>query len=160
MQVVLFWLIVAVPLYVFNYCNGANFSSRFEVEVGTSSLWGFYKEFFSKGLRLMRHDYFEVHCLWSWEKAKSHRLADMKLYLGSQGRDHEVLGHITAMDCDKPERQDEIAVCAYESRLVYWLKGLFQYLTSPLVVVFFILLIFIALILDIYAAVKNTLSPN
>ena len=80
-------------------------------------------KFNRRALLLLVHDYFEVHCPWSWGRAKHHRLIDMKAMLGTSGRDHELLGHLVATDCDDPTRQEEIARKTYISRPRFWAEG-------------------------------------
>jgi hypothetical protein len=89
-------------------------------------------DFFQKGFRLFIHDYFGVYCPWSWQRAKKYRLDNMRLFLGSQGQQHDRLGHITAKDCDDPDKQEEIARYTFISRQKHWVKGLLHYLISPI----------------------------
>lgn len=94
--------------------------------------WKFHKNFFDEGFHLLTHDYFGVYCPWSWERAKRYRLADMRSFLGESGKYHEQLGHITAADCDNPEKQEIIARYAYISRMTHWARGVVHFIIAPI----------------------------
>src|SRR3989344_2653238 len=106
MEYVFWWFLLAIPCFFVAYCNGADMNFRLNSPSYEEGFWKFYKNFFSDGFRLLVHDYFGVYCPWSWERAKRHRLADMRTYLGADGRCHDRLGHITAGDCDNPAKQE------------------------------------------------------
>jgi len=79
----------------------------------------------------------------------------MKEYLGAEGRTHAVLGHITSADCDDPKMQEAIARHAYISRIRFWARGLFQFITAPISLVLILLL---GLIIGIYEGVGYILD--
>ena len=132
MEYVFWWFLLAIPCFFVAYCNGADMNFRLNSPSYEEGFWKFYKNFFSDGFRLLVHDYFGVYCPWSWERAKRHRLVDMRTYLGADGRCHDRLGHITAGDCDNPEKQEAIARHAYISRTKQWTGGAFNFLIAPI----------------------------
>lgn len=132
MEYVFWWLFLAIPCFFVVYCNGADLNFRLNSTNYDDGFLKFHKNFFSEGFRLFVHDYFGVYCPWSWERAKRHRLADMRTFLGASGRCHERLGHITVADCDNPEKQEAIARHTYISRTAHWTKGAFHFLVAPI----------------------------
>lgn len=140
MEYVFWWLLFAIPCFFHMYCNGADLNFRLKsARRYEDGFWKFHKDFYSEGFRLLVHDHFGVYCPWSWERAKKYRLADMRVFLSENGRHHERLGHITAADCDNPEKQELIARYTYISRTAHWTKGLFQYVIAPIPGVFVII---------------------
>ncbi|TSC68444.1 MAG: hypothetical protein G01um101456_653 [Parcubacteria group bacterium Gr01-1014_56] len=138
MGYVFWWLIAAVPCFLLAYINGADLNFRLKSVNYDDGFWKSSKNFFSEGFRLLIHDYFGVFCPWSWEVAKRHRLADMRTYLGADGKHHDTLGFITATDCDNAEKQEAIARQAYISRTKHWAHGVFLFLIAPIQGVFMI----------------------
>ena len=131
MEYVFWWLLLAIPCFFVAYCNGVDWNLRTKSVDYSDDFLKFYKNFFSEGFRLLVHDYLGVHCPWSWERAKKHRLADMRIILGENGRCHERLGHISAADCDNTEMQEDIARHTYISRTKHWAWGVFHFLIAP-----------------------------
>ena len=131
MTFVFYWLLVATPCFFIAYCRGSYLSFRISIE---SCEVRFFKNLFKQGLLLFVHDYFGVYCPWSWERAKRYRLADMRIFLGERGHCHEKLGHITAADCDNPEKQETIAQHTYISRATHWARLVPQLLFAPILV--------------------------
>lgn len=132
MEYMFWWLFLAVPCFFVAYCNGADMNFRLNSPNYGDSFWKFYKNFFREGFRLLIHDYFGIYCPWSWARAKKHRLADMRTYLGADGRYHDRLGHITAADCNNSEKQEAIARHTYISRTAHWTHGAFCFLIAPI----------------------------
>ncbi|MBI3336079.1 hypothetical protein HYZ98_00755 [Candidatus Peregrinibacteria bacterium] len=132
MTYVLLWLLVAVPCFFVTYCNGADLNGRLITLKHKDGFWKFHKNFFREGFRLLIHDYFGVYCPWSWARARRHRLADMRLLLGERGLHHDRLGHITAADCDNPDKQEAIARETYISRTAQWVRGVLHFLIAPI----------------------------
>lgn len=132
MEYMFWWLLLAIPCFFVAYCNGADMDFRLNSPCYEDGFWKFHKNFFSEGFHLLVHDYFGVYCPWSWERAKRHRLADMRIFLGESGRCHERLGHIIAADCDNPEKQEIIARHTYISRTAHWTRGVFHFIIAPI----------------------------
>lgn len=152
MLYLLAYLLVAALFGFHLYCNGADLQFRYKVDLSRAEgFFEFHRVFYEEGFRLWKHDFLEVHCPWSWERAKRYRLADMREYLGVSGRNHELLGLITASDCDDPAKAEAIARKAYVGRTRYWGKAFVQTLCSPIT---FPLVIIVALIV---AAIEITL---
>ena len=124
MEYVLWYLLLAIPCFLIAYCNGLNLNMRLP--------------HIRDGFRLLVHDYLETYCPWSWKRARKHRLADMRIYLGVNGRCHDRLGHITTADCDDPEKQEAIARHTYMSRTRFWTNGVLHFLVAPILVLFII----------------------
>lgn len=127
MEYILWYLVLCIPCFFVAYCNGTDLKGRLPYNQDNLSFWKFHKKFFRDGFRLLVHDYFEVHCPWSWETAKKHRIRDMRIYC-EYGRDHKKLGHLTAADCDDQEKQEIIARNTYVSRARFWVNGFFHFL--------------------------------
>lgn len=106
------------------YCSSVYLKGRLHAVNTQAGLFQFYTKVFQAGLPLMWHDYGEVHCPWSWQVAKRHRLHDLRAELGDTGLVHELLGRIVAADCDKVHMQEAIAQYTYSSRCAFWIKGL------------------------------------
>ena|SRR3989338_8209390 len=140
MEYVFWWLVLATPCFFVVYCYGAHMNSRLDLANHNSKIWRFRMSLFRDGFQLLVHDYFGVHCPWSWERAKKHRLADMRMYLGTDGRCHDHLGHITAADCDNPEKQEAIARYAYISRTKHWTSGLLRFPIAPILIIFIVII--------------------
>lgn len=132
MEYVFWWLLLAIPCFFVAYCNGADMNFRLNAGNIKDGFLKFHKDFFREGFRLLIHDYFGAYCPWSWERAKRHRLADMRIFLGESGKCHERLGHITATDCDNPEKQEAIARHTYISRTAHWTRGAFNFFIAPI----------------------------
>lgn len=132
MEYVFWWFLLAIPCFFHMYCNVADLNFRLRSVRYEDGFWKFHKDFYSAGFSLLVHDYFGVYCPWSWERAKRYRLADIRIFLGESGRCHERLGHITAVDCDNPEKQEAIARHAYISRTAHWTTGLSSYIIAPI----------------------------
>lgn len=132
MEYVFLWLLLAIPCFFVAYCNGADLNFRLNSAKHEDGFLKLHRDFFNEGFRLLIHDYFGVYCPWSWERAKRHRLVDMRTFLGESGQCHERLGHITAADCDNPEKQEAIARHTYISRTAYWTSGVFHFLIAPI----------------------------
>jgi len=126
------WFLLAIPCFFVVFCNSADINFRLNSPNDEAGFWKFLKNFFSEGFLLLVHDYFGIYCPWSWKRAKNHRLADMRMYLGADGRCHDRLGHITAADCDNPAKQEEIARHAYISRTAHWTRGVFHFIIAPI----------------------------
>lgn len=133
MRYVIWYALLAVPCFFVVYCNGADLNMRLPNVHYEKSFWKFYESFFSAGFYLLVHDYLGVYCPWSWARARAHRLADMRVFLGTNGHCHDRLGHITAADCDDPGKQEEIAVNTYISRARFWTGGAINFLIAPVV---------------------------
>lgn len=144
MEYVFLWLLLAIPCFFIAYCNGAGLNFRLKPVNYDDGFLKFYKNLFHEGFRLLIRDYFGVYCPWSWERAKRYRLADMRTYLGVNGLCHNHLGHITAADCDNPEKQEEIARHTYISRTRHWIDGTFNFLIAPVPGLFIIIITIIA----------------
>lgn len=135
MEYVFWWFILAVPCFFINYCNGAALNGRLiRRDISLTALDNT-KQYVTKGFYLFVHDYFGVHCPWSWERAKKYRLADTRFLLGKKGCLHYRLGYITADDCDVFGKQEEIARYAYITRVCYWNKGLLYFIFAPIHVI-------------------------
>ena len=132
MDYVFWWLLLADPCFFVAYCNGADLNFRMHSANSDDGFLKFHKNFFAEGFRLLVHDYFGLYCPWSWERAKRHRLADMRTFLGEHGQCHERLGHITASDCDNPEKQEVIARYTHISRTAHWMRGAVHFLVAPI----------------------------
>ena len=117
-------------------------------------------KFYLRALQLLMHDYFEVHCPWSWERAKQHRLNDMRVFLGEHGSTHELLGHLVAADCDNPLRQELIARKTYVSRLKFWSQGLLNLVTALPKLVLLVAIIVIGTPIALCLDGWNKLSGN
>ncbi len=121
-EMFLVYLALTPIAFFVQYTNSIDWNARLSYAPKT--------RFHQRALRLLVHDYFEVHCPWSWEVAKRHRLIDMRILLGVHGRNHELLGHLVASDCDDPAKQEGIARKTYISRLKFWVEGMTNMFTA------------------------------
>jgi hypothetical protein len=144
LEYVLMYLFAAAPCFFGAYCFGAEMNFRLDLKDS-------FPRHLLNGFRLLVHDYFRLHCPWSWKVAKEHRLNNMREYLGSDGTCHDQLGHITSADCDNPEKQERIARLAFVSRTRFWASGMFKFFVAPVMVVVGILA---AIFLDMAAYLR------
>ena len=133
----LFWyFIYAIPCFFIVYVSGTIRAGRLQRLCSHGRAipwsWSFYQIIARSGAELFIHDYFGVYCPWSWERARRIRLTDRKIDLGSKGRYHWLLGHITAAHCDDPDMQEWVARLTFVSRPLFWTKGVWGYMLSPL----------------------------
>lgn len=98
----------------------------------SGGFWKFIRIFLRQGFGLLVHDYSRVHCPWSWVVSREHRLADMRKFLGPEGKNHQRLGQVKDIDCDDPKKQELIARRCYTTRTKFWLNGLKHFLIAPL----------------------------
>lgn len=126
MQYIVWYLLLTAPCFFVAHCDGAHLNMRLVVD--STNFLEFHKKLFRDGFRLLVHDYFEVHCPWSWETAQKYRLEDMRTYIGEYGRNHETLGHLMVADCDDPKKQELIARRAYVARTEFWIAGILHFL--------------------------------
>lgn len=135
MKHIFWWILFTTPCFFINFCNGAVINHRLVRYYIDLSILENIKKYITNGFHLFVHDYFGVHCPWSWERAKKYRLADTRIFLGEEGRFHCLLGHITAKDCDIFGKQEEIARCTYVTRMYHWNKGVLYFLFAPICIV-------------------------
>jgi hypothetical protein len=128
------YFFLAIPCYITVYYRGADADHRIHYQ---ADLWSTVKQV----LFLIKHDFFEVYCPWSWRIAREHRLVDLRVFLGANGRQHERFGLLTVADCDNPEKQEAIARHCYINRIRFWSKIPLHFLASPLIVTVFLVLL-------------------
>src|SRR3989338_2142172 len=143
------WLVLSYLCCFHLFCSGADMKFRMHSARIEDGFWKFHRDWYAEGFKLLTHDYFGVYCPWSWETAKQNRLADMRVYLGKDGRSHEVLGHITSVDCDDPAKQEAIARHSFISRRKHWIRGLSTCVFSPVWVPILIVLAIIIGVVEI-----------
>ncbi|MDP3792998.1 MAG: hypothetical protein Q8Q89_04720 [bacterium] len=137
------YLLLAVPCFFLCYTYDIHRRGRVpSVCIHTSGgFWKFVAIFLRQGFGLFIHDYSRVHCPWSWAISKKHRLADMRKFLGPEGKNHERFGHIKDIDCDAPKTQELIARYCYTTRTKFWLNGLKHFLIAPIPGLFVVVLL-------------------
>lgn len=143
------WTVLIIFCFFYSYCNGADLNGRIHGGSGVSGFWKFHRVFFAEGFRLLLHDYFQLHCPWSWKTARKYRLAHMREFLGVSGKTNENLGHLTSADCDDPLRQEEIARGAFISRGQFWFRGVLQLLTAWLTLPFLFILALVISVIEL-----------
>lgn len=146
-QYVMWYFLYAVPCFFLIFCNGVYLNSRMTEDLTfEKGLLYFCQMYFRSGFRLFLHDHGGVYCPWSWTRARKVRLADMKMRLGATGEHHNVLRHITATDCDDPEKQERIARYTFISRKKFWYIAIRNFLIAPIGGTIVIILMVVALL--------------
>jgi len=130
------------------YMNVVDFGFRLDhSKIDDSSLWRYALTEQIEILKLLRYDFFRLHCPWSKKTSIKYRVEEA----------HSLLQHMhhekgwKAEDCHNPAKHAQIAHDCFQYRSTFWASQIFNILTAPIrLVLLIVIAVVVVLIMMVY----------